>query len=77
MKNSSTWSTGGREMDNLPLWWASLGTVIIFLVLLILNWTVRKTSFMSDAPDEANWRDLRVWATVLIFIQLAIYFVFS
>lgn len=64
-------------MTDLPLWWASAGTVVIFLLLLVLNWKINPSGYMTDAPDQARWRDLRVWATALIMAQLMIYFIFQ
>ncbi|MDP6096358.1 MAG: hypothetical protein QGG67_10300 [Gammaproteobacteria bacterium] len=63
--------------DLFPLWWASAATVVIFLLLGLGCWLVKKEAFMSDAPDQASWRDLRWWASGLIVLQLFIYYLFS
>ena len=64
-------------MSNLPLWWASAATVLIFLVLLVLIWSLKREKVLEGAADNHAWRDLRVWATVLIMVQLFIYYLFS
>ena len=64
-------------MLELHLWMAYALTVIIFAVLLVLAWSVPKASILSDAPDTSAWRDLRVWASALIVLELLIYYVFS
>ena len=71
---STDWYTA---MDNFPLWWATVATAVIFIAILVGVWLVRREVVYDDAPDLAPWRDLRVWATVLILIQLTIYFLFS
>ena len=38
---------------------------------------VRKATIMRTAPDSANWRDIRIWAVLLIAVQLGLYAFFS
>ena len=35
------------------------------------------TKVLEGAEDNHAWRDLRIWATVLIMVQLLIYYLFS
>ena len=63
--------------ESFPLWWASVATVIIFLILWSGCWLIGREAFVSDAPDQARWRDLRWWASGLIVLQLYIYYLFS
>ena len=65
------------NMTDLPTWWAYVATLVIFVVLLILTWSKTRDSVLSDASDKAAWRDLRIWATALIAVQLMIYVVFN
>ncbi len=60
-----------------PLWWASLFTIGLFLLIAILVWLIPIKEVLSDAPDKAGWRDLRLWASALIAVQLMIYYLFS
>jgi hypothetical protein len=32
---------------------------------------------IAGAPDGARWRDLRLWATALVVVQLGIYLLFA
>ena len=63
--------------EQFPQWWAYVFTVILFLLILVGIWLTPKNEIMADAPDQARWRDIRLWATVLIAVQLLIYYQFS
>ncbi len=56
--------------------WANNITIVLFFVLLIVLWSFPKVLVMGDAPDQRWWRDLRIWATLVIFVQLGIYGLF-
>ena len=65
------------DVDAWPQVWASVITVVLFGGILIGTWWLRREVIFEDAPDQNSWRDLRIWATVLIFIQFCIYYVFT
>lgn len=55
------------------------GKVLITLLYLLLAFWVSKRSksfIYEGAPTRRNWRDLRLWALVLIGIQIALYLIF-
>lgn len=60
-------------VQSLPQSWAMPAAFAAFAVLLVLVWCVPRTSVLAGAPDRAPWRDLRIWATVLVCVQLLIY----
>lgn len=60
-------------VTSLPLAWALPLTFAAFAVLTVLIWRVPRAAVVADAPDGAFWRDLRLWATLLIAVQLGIY----
>lgn len=60
-----------------PLWWANAFTIALFVAIAVGCWLVKPEAIFGDAPDQARWRDLRVWATALICIQVFIYYIFS
>ena len=64
-------------MMDLPVVWANYISILGFLVLGILVWAIPKRLIYIDASDQAKWRDIRVWATVLIGFQVALYLVFA
>lgn len=63
-------------IQTLPIALANTITMVLFGVLLAVLWSFPKQHIMRGAPDQARWRDLRIWGTLLIFVQLAIYAVF-
>ncbi len=63
-------------LQGLPLWSAKIGSLIIFGIVLVVVWRVPRSFIFNGAPDTSRWRDLRVWATLLIALQLLIYTVF-
>ncbi len=63
-------------VQSLPLAWAYVGTFLLFLALLAVCWSLSRAQVLADAPPE-RWRDLRLWASALIALQLGLYIVFS
>lgn len=60
----------------LPICAAKVGAVILFGSVIIFTWTLPKEFIYIDAPDRSLWRDLRIWATLLVGFQIVIYFIF-
>ena len=63
-------------LQSLPVAWAAPVSMLAFVALLILLWCFPARHIYGDAPDRARWRDLRIWGTALILIQLGIYWLF-
>jgi len=63
-------------VQGLPVAWAHGLTVVLFLALLAGCWLIPRRQVIADAPDE-RWRDLRLWASALIVVQLGLYQLFS
>jgi len=63
-------------VTSLPTSLANIVTMVLFLLLLGILWSFPKALILKDAPDQSWWRDLRIWGTVLIFVQLGIYALF-
>ncbi len=63
-------------MGTLPLWMAYALTVLLLLGIAGAVWLVPLARVVEDAPDGARWRDLRLWACVLVLLQIGIYFLF-
>ena len=70
LESLNNWLTG------LPIGWANTITMLLFGVLLLILWSFPLQFILRDAPDQKRWRDIRIWATLLIFVQLGIYAVF-
>lgn len=62
---------------DLPVAWANYLSILGFLALGVLVWCIPRNLIYQGAPDTARWRDYRIWATVLIVIQLALYVTFT
>jgi len=63
-------------LSGLPTSWANTITMVLFGLLLLILWSFPRAFIMRDAPDQSRWRDIRIWATLLIFVQLGIYSIF-
>ncbi|HSG88822.1 MAG TPA: hypothetical protein VLA56_06395 [Pseudomonadales bacterium] len=62
-------------LESLPLAWAMPAAFVAFTVLVGVIWCIPRDVVMADAPTASRWRDLRLWATLLVVLQLAIYLV--
>ena len=61
---------------SIPLVYAKIITCILYLLLAF--WVLRrpKSYIYKEAPTESWWRDLRIWAILLIGIQIFLYIIF-
>ncbi len=64
-------------MADLPTWWANAISAVIFAGIAVGVFFVPRASLFRDAPDHSAWRDIRLWAVVLVIVQLAIYATFA
>ena len=65
------------DLSTLPVAWANYLSIFGFLVLGALVWLIPKKIIFTEAPDQSRWRDMRLWASVLIAMQLALYTLFD
>ena len=63
-------------LAGIPLFWGKIVAVIFFVGMSIWAWFRPRQYIYEDSPDEKRWRDLRIWATVLLSIQVVLYAVF-
>jgi hypothetical protein len=52
---------------------ASYVMVAVFVFTAIWAWTFSYSYIMEDAPTRRRWRDLRIWAVVLLAVQTVLY----
>ena len=64
------------DMLYLPVMWANYASMGGFIFLAILVWLIPKKLIFAEAQDQSRWRDMRLWASALILLQLFIYSIF-
>lgn len=64
-------------MIELPLWWATAITVVLLVCLSGFVWLMPGIKVYAKDEDSVIWKDLRLWASLLILIQLGIYYLFG
>ena len=60
-------------LEALPVAWAMPLAVIAFVFLLGVVWAIPRELVLRGSTNDAPWRDLRLWATVLVVVQVAVY----
>ena len=60
-----------------PAWWANVITAIVFIGIAMAVFVIPRSTILREAPDNALWRDYRLWAVALVIVQLGIYAVFA
>lgn len=59
---------------SLPSSYAKPAATILFIALLIFIWYLPINRIYEEKPSV--WKDLRLWSTLLLVIQILIYFIF-
>jgi len=63
-------------LSQIPLTWVSVIIMILFLSLIIWMWLTPREYILKSSPDNKRWRDLRIWGTLIIIVQVVIYLIF-
>jgi hypothetical protein len=63
-------------LQNIPLVWAKYIAVIFFVAMIIWALLLPKEYILKGAPDRKPWRDLRVWAVIILIVQIILYIKF-
>lgn len=61
-------------MHDLPIGLATMFSMALFASLGIACMTLGREQAFMDAPDRQRWRDLRLWALVVILAQMGLYY---
>ena len=56
---------------------ASYVMIAAFVFTAIWAWTFRRNYIMAGAPTQRHWRDLRIWAVIMMAVQSALYIYFG
>lgn len=62
-----------RWLISLPMGVAQAAVLGLFVLTGIWLWTLKKDYIYLGAPDRAAWRDLRIWATLVLLPYIAVY----
>ncbi|MCA9232244.1 MAG: hypothetical protein KDA57_16470 [Planctomycetales bacterium] len=60
-------------LASLPMWVAVACAIGLFVIAGLWVWTLRTEFIFRDAPDRHWWRDLRLWAMVVLAPYITIY----
>lgn len=61
-------------LNSLPMWAAQASAIGLFVFAGIFAWCMPRRFIYLGAPDQALWRDLRIWATLVLVPYVLIYF---
>ena len=61
---------------NIPLYWGKVIAVVAFAGMVAWAWRRPRSFIYEGAPDSHRWRDLRIWASALMAIQIVLYLTF-
>lgn len=62
-----------RWLGSLPMSVAMACAIGLFLVAIVWVWGLRREFIFRGAPDQRWYRDLRIWATLVLLPYVAIY----
>ena len=60
-------------LGDLPMWVATACVLGLYGATIAWVWTLRRDYVFRGAPDRRPWRDLRIWATVVVMPYVAVY----
>lgn len=63
-------------LEGLPLVLGKYIAALFFIGMIIWAWFRPPWFIFEGAPDKSRWRDLRIWATIFLGIQVVLYIVF-
>ena len=59
--------------SSFPLWGIKGCFFLFFLLIFLLVIRQKKSFVYQGAPDQAKWRDLRIWAGGILLLQMGLY----
>ena len=64
-------------LGSLPMSVAMACTLGLYAIAVIWVWGLRKEFVFRGAPDMKKWRNLRIWATLVVIPYVAVYILFG
>lgn len=56
--------------------WPKIIATFTFVGVTVWTWFRPKKYIYEDAPNNKRWRDLRIWVTGLMMVQIFLYWYF-
>ena len=72
----TVWAPVDSLLGSLPMGAARLAVVLLLLIPTIVVLRQKRERIYEGAPDQARWRDLRIWAALFVLPYLLIYLLF-
>ena len=66
-----------RWLGSLPMSVAMACALGLYVIAVIWVWRLKKEFVFRGAPDQNKWRDLRIWATLVVIPYVAVYILFG
>lgn len=63
-------------IDSLPMWVGTACAIGLFVIVGLWALTLPRKYIYLGAPDEAGWRDLRIWTWLVLLPYIIIYVAF-
>lgn len=60
-------------LGTIPMSVAMACAIGLFLVALLWTWLIKRDFIYRGSPDQAWWRDLRIWATLVVIPYITVY----
>jgi hypothetical protein len=80
LAGSAAWNTIAAHLmaglTSLPLAAVKIGSIALLLALAGWGLSLSRDYAFAGAPDRTWWRDVRVWAVVVIVLEIIPYLVF-
>jgi hypothetical protein len=63
-------------MTAIPLWLVKVMVIGLFVGLAVWALSLPRAYALRGAPDKAWWRDVRIWAVIVIGLEIIPYLFF-
>ena len=63
-------------LEGIPLVWAKVIGMLFFVSVIVWAVLRPRAYIFRGAPDKKVWRDLRIWAVVVLVVQIILYLKF-
>ncbi len=64
-------------LGSLPMGVALACALGLYAIAVLWVWSLRREFVFRGAPDNRKWRDLRIWATLVVIPYVAVYILFG